>query len=278
MLDIPFIEDDYNHKKLQELFGMKKHFIAYFDILGFAEIVNQENKFMDLKVLHTINDIIKNTKKVIPILRNTENTLKMKVFSDNFLICTENDYIALISLVSCLQSSFISCDLFIRGSLYYGDLVCNDDFVYGKGLIDAYKIESEISIFPRIVIDDTFFKGAHSYVNITCKRELSDDELLESFNEFYCIDFDTNKYINYLGVMDNFIIDKSTKYGFYELLKDHAKNIRVGLQSKNKRKLQKYQWCRKYHNEICKKYQHDDLHIEFPLQEGNHDHEKSYKL
>ena len=268
MFDIQFNSNDYDPENLPELFGMRKQFIAYLDIVGFEEKVNKGNASVDLKLLYSINDIINHSKEIIPIIKNTDKEIKMKVFSDNFLFCTENDYFALLGLVSLLQSSFIECDLFIRGSLYYGELTYNDDFVYGKGLLEAYKIENEISIFPRVIIDDTFFSGAHEEINKLSPRELSYEEFLESLNDYYCTDFDTNKYINYLGIMENYFIDGQMKYNFRELLQNHAANIRIGLKSESKRVLQKYQWCRNYHNEICKKYQYNDLQIEYPLQNG----------
>ena len=263
MQNIPFNMNDYNPEKLHELFGMKKQFIGYLNILGFAEKVNKEDKHLDLQLLHTINDIITQIKLVLPTLKNTDNPIKMKVFSDNFLFCTDNDYYALFALISLLQSSFVTCDLFIRGSLYYGELVFNNEFVYGKGLIEAYKIENEIAIFPRIIVDDTFLTGAHEIVNQLSREKLAYDTFLESLSDGYCIDFENNKYVNYLAIMEGYILDGSSNYDFRELLQTHATNIKRGLQSKNKRNIQKYQWCRKYHNEICQNYHHNDLHIDF---------------
>jgi hypothetical protein len=259
------ISREYNPDNLRELFGMKKYFIAYFDILGFENFINQDDKYKDLKLLYTINDIIANSRMMASYFTKADNLkeIKLKVFSDNFLYCTEENYLALISLVSCLQSAFITCNLIIRGSLCYGDLVFNNEFLYGKGLINAYKIESEIAIFPRIVIDESFFIGAQKMANQIYKKDLSRNELLDTLDNFFCTDFDNNKFINYLGAVDNLTIDKTSgSYGFIEVLKDHAITIKNGLLSSDKKVLQKYQWCKTYHNKICKQYQHDALFID----------------
>ena len=259
------INKEYNPDNLREIFGMKKYFIAYFYILGFEDIVNKGDRFKDLKLLHTIKDIINNSRMMTSYFKKVDNLkeIQFKVFSDNFLYCTEENYIALISLVSCLQSAFITSNLVIRGSLCHGDLLFDNEFLYGKGLIDAYKIESEIAIFPRIIIDESFLIEANKITSQIYKKELTYNEFLDTFNEYFFIDFDGNKYINYLGVMDNLNIHNSdNSYEFIDVLKDHAKTIKIGLQSSDKRILQKYQWCRTYHNKICKQYQQDKLIIE----------------
>jgi len=262
--NIIFNVSDYDPENLPELFGMKKQFIAYLDIIGFEEKINLRDTRMDLKLLHSINDIINHSKSIIPLIKNTDKEIQMKVFSDNFLFCTEDDYFALLGLISLIQSSFIECDLFIRGSLCYGDLSYNNDFVYGKGLLEAYKLESEIAIFPRVIIDDTFLIEAHNKYVLLNPRDVSYDSFIENMIDYFCTDFDNNKFLNYLGIMGNYIIEGISQYSFRDLLQKHSENIRQGLQSTNKRILQKYHWCRKYHNEICEKNHHNDLQVNFP--------------
>jgi hypothetical protein len=160
-------------------------------------------------------------------------------------------------LIARLQTSFIPLNIFIRGSLSYGRIVFDNNFLYGKGLIDAYKIESEIAIYPRIIIDDSFFTGATLVESDRYSYDVSVNQILLSLKNCYSIDFDSNKFIDYLG-MKKYTEDNTKetydKYPFIDLIKDNARNISYNIQTENKRIKQKYQWCRNYHNAICERY------------------------
>jgi hypothetical protein len=240
-------------------FDVKDYFIAYFDILGFEKMVNQNNKKKDLLLLTMINECIANSKEVISLFNETGNKvdIKFKVFSDNFIFCTEKDYISLLSMVSIIQSSFLLYNIFIRGSLSYGKMFFDEEFIYGKGLIEAYKIESEIAIFPRLIIDNTFITGASKILTLKWKKEVSFELTLESLKNIYCVDFDNNLFIDYLGMIkyrEDETGQASKGCSFLEILDIHARNICYNLQTENKRIEQKYQWCKNYHNYICTKY------------------------
>jgi len=244
--------------KLYNNFDMKKYFIAYFDILGFENMVKQNNKDKDLILLTSISDCIENSKDIFNLFKqtNSEFEIKRKVFSDNFLFCTENDYNALISYIAALQAAFIPYNVFIRGSLYYGDIVFNNEFVYGRGLISAYKLENEIAIFPRILLDDTFIIGAADLDSIVYGKQISTKEVIFSLQKYFCTDFDNHKFLDYLGVMKDFKEKTTTDsdvYNFRDLLHDHGKNICNNLMSDDIKIVQKYQWCMNYHNKFCEK-------------------------
>ena len=132
------------NKNLKE----KNYFIAYFDILGYETKIRGNNK----ELLPYIDGIFRAFRKWLLILDNEAGCkIRMKAFSDNILFCTERDFLTLLLLVSRIQFLLIcNFDLFIRGAITYGKLVFRKDFVFGKGLIDVYKLENEVSIFPRI--------------------------------------------------------------------------------------------------------------------------------
>jgi hypothetical protein len=250
----------------ENIFEIKQYFIAYFDILGFEKKVNQEDEKKNLILLTTINDCIANSKEVISLFYDTGSKvdIRVKVFSDNFVYCTENDYISLLCMIATLQCTFLPYNIFIRGALSYGKIFISDEFIYGKGLIDAYKIESEIAIFPRLIIDDSFITGASKVETLKRNKEVSFELILESLKNNYCVDFDNNLFIDYLGMMKYFEDETgraSKGYSFNELLDIHARNICYNLQTDDKRIEQKYQWCKNYHNFICTKYNIPDKFI-----------------
>jgi len=242
------------------------YFIAYLDILGYKENVLKEEKNSDNAFLNTIIECIEaseyfvnNSKKI-----NEKAEIKMKIFTDNFFYCTKRDYLALLNIISILQALFIHKNIFIRGALYYGKLYCDNNIIYGKGIMDAYEIESEIAVFPRVIIDDTFFHGALGIELGKYPNDATLEKIMNVLKTHYCIDFDYSKFIDYIGniklTLDS-IPPGIINFEFDKLLSDHAKYIKENLKTNNRRKKQKYQWCAIYHNDICVKYKYNDLKI-----------------
>lgn len=140
----------------------EEYLIAYFDILGYKNIITKEiikeNELIDI-----IQELIKKMNKVISIRNVSKFKPKVYCFSDNFLICIKcegNNFIelvdnlmALVMIMQILQCTLISVHkIFIRGSIIKGKLYCDRNFVYGEGLINAYMLENNVAIYPRILI------------------------------------------------------------------------------------------------------------------------------
>ena len=109
------------NKNLKE----KNYFIAYFDILGYEARIRNNDK----ELLPYIDSIFRGSRKLLSSLDNKAGCkIRMKAFSDNILFCTENDFLALLLLVSNVQFQLIcSFDIFIRGAILYGKLVVRNN-------------------------------------------------------------------------------------------------------------------------------------------------------
>jgi len=139
-------------------------------------------------------------------------------------------------------------NIFVRGSLCYDDLYFSKEFLLGRGIIKAHKIESELAIYPRIIVDNSFLEGAKS---VSSGRE---DEIFE----WYFSEDETDGFchFDYLKAEHNY----STRDGndTQRILEKHRdliiSNINKYNNEKDMRIFQKYQWCKKYHNNFCKNY------------------------
>lgn len=154
---------------------IKEYYIAYFDILGYREFFNELVKNNQLEKVETflsdIHKAIDNVKRKLLSFNNStlfdgiqdaDFDFKIKVFSDNFIICLERHQdtytekiraLTFLEIISEIQRSFIIVhNLFVRGGVTIGRISFNDDYVFGQGVIDAVELE-ETTIYPRIVID-----------------------------------------------------------------------------------------------------------------------------
>jgi hypothetical protein len=151
-----------------------------------------------------------------------------------------------------MQRYFLEKGVFVRRSLSYGELYFDEKFVCGAGISHAYKLENEIAIFPRIIVDESF---------IAAYRELGELDLTTT--EALCLDFDGFYFLDYLRTLENGInmtpvgketesLDESIKMKRTDFFQVHKEQIETNLaNNKNPRVLQKYQWCKNYHNQVC---------------------------
>jgi len=247
---------DYLTVKIENGFSIKKQFIAYFDILGYKNDLLHDDEIRKNELLNLISSSINLLKQIIEMFKTADDKIdiNLKAFSDNFLLCTEKDYIALLEIVGCMQAALFSFNTSIRGALCYDELFFSKEFVFGKGLINAYFIENEISVFPRILVDNSFLTGIENNINQNGQENINSYPVLKNIEDYFYIDIDNNKYLNYLGVMKKYK-EYEEEYGglvnFHELLDSHIKYININLNSGDMRVEQKIQWIKSYHNKFC---------------------------
>ena len=156
---------------------IKRYYIAYVDLLGYKDFFEKHpekvHDFLDL-----IRGAIKDTKSQISITNESEILknyayidVKVKIFSDNILLCMESGeneleiirLLSFLSLVAGMQRVFITkYGLFLRGGVTIGDMFINDDFVFGQGLIDVVELEQK-AIYPRIIVSEPVVKFVYEY-------------------------------------------------------------------------------------------------------------------
>lgn len=158
----------------------KKRLTAFIDILGFSQMV-QEIDIQDSNGEEKFNSILTLLKELKscekPEAANEE--IEITAFSDSIVISVENNPKALFSIywnVAWLQSSLMKSGYLCRGGVAFGELYHKDGIIFGKGLIEAYKIETSLAVYPRIVVSDEIqekTKGSLKGVFLVC----SDDGL-----------------------------------------------------------------------------------------------------
>lgn len=268
--------DDSEQKELEE--KQIDCCVAYIDILGFKEMVMQDSH---LPVL-----ALRFIKKFINIFYNSNNEKyknddidddiipKATMFSDSIVISqsiNEVDFPLFIELIAELQYGLFVKGILIRGGISYGKLYHDENYLFGKGLINAYLFESKYADYPRILVDTDLINEIHKidyqkfeqswndYIIIEGKshylKRVDNDE--DDYSFYVNKDFDNHMFINYFF--------KIIEYGF--MMFDSEKNlieleklrtepelmnvkkiIETGLKTKDHRVLAKYEWLRKLYN------------------------------
>lgn len=172
---------------------VSSHYVAFIDILGFKNIVEEEklNQFDKglLKNLYechiSCEDIFKDFN--IDLVQFSDSIVISKAFSkDSF-----EEFAKAVSLYQIL--------LLKNG--------CKSGFIFSPALIEAYKVESEKAIYPRIVISEDlidFLYPSKVMPNILCKE----------YDGLYFINYITNELDEethqvLLSLIDNCIANKN---------------------------------------------------------------------
>lgn len=205
-------------------FKTSNYCIAYLDILGTKEKISNDNNNEFLNYLNMLyEDAIEECNSPFSIKKED---IFIKIFSDNILIAIPIDkkdenrikkIEKLICIVANIQNEIIREGYFVRGAIVEGEFFKNDIFVYGKALAKAVKLEEEIAIYPRVIVEK---------------------EIYELFPHYFYPSGDGNYFIN------NFIfwqgLEESTvKYNLLEALKMNKDNEKVK---------QKIMWLISYFN------------------------------
>lgn len=229
---------------------LKPYYFAYMDILGakkYIESDESENYLNKIQRLYAETiELVKSNRQDYYMPK-----LKLKIFSDNvvFAIPTiEHLGIGSNEISSCnimifaafFQIIALKYSLLIRGGISVDDLYIDDDFVYGKALTQAYKLESEVGIYPRIIINP---KNLHLFTKSDFQRKIL---LNDSANIYYIDPFE-----HYFGY-----INESIRNENLDIIRNNLEKMLVV--NKDDKINQKICWFINMFNDFCKRNNFDE--------------------
>jgi hypothetical protein len=191
----------------------QKKIIAYIDLLGFKSFINFTDKtanYKEIKIDYVNNlfDLLKEFTEN-KAYSNTKSRVVTQ-FSDLIVISFEADdfesFYDEFRDIQLLCVNCINCGFLIRGSIVYGDIVHNENIIFGPGLVSAYESEKTIAKFPRIIIDRVIIKDFK-------------DIKLGHFDiaEITSIDEDGFYFIDYFSKVQNSLDNTTRQYEKYIL-------------------------------------------------------------
>ena len=132
---------------------------------------------------------------------------------------------------------------FARGSIALGDFYIRDEFVFGAALVEAYRLERDNAIHPRVILSDAVHE-AH--------RENLQNYAAEKGRPLTTLvlrDRDGRAFLNYLEVLFEETDDPIPR------LVAHRDALIAKLRTyrAESRVWEKYRWVSEYHNHFCRK-------------------------
>lgn len=235
----------------------KDHLVAYIDFLGFQDFIRDKTSKKVEEIIPFLHQI-KNCEQDFKILEQKPiSTIQPNIFffSDSIILSFPLDSLLPIPSWMLTQSiqkfimqivvEALKFGLLVRGALTVGKFYHHEGVVIGEALNRAHQLETNVAIYPRIVIDEAVFERGL----IASSLEKDSPICFRTWLN----DLDGIKYLNYLsnyGLFEAFGnqgIDKEpitrwTQESFERI----NKNIQTLKQKGNIKVLQKWQWFERY--------------------------------
>lgn len=151
---------------------LEEYVVAFIDILGSSKKIKEDGE----KSLNTVHTVYQNALAHCEKLFDNESIKNLKptirIFSDNIVIAVptnqNGDFSAFVSvaiLSGLIQHEFLQYKYLVRGGIAIGDFFIDNTMLWGNALLDAYYIENNVSIFPRIVVHPETVAKLHLATN-----------------------------------------------------------------------------------------------------------------
>lgn len=217
----------------------KKGFVAFIDVLGFADMINNPTDISKQKIEDYLNIVDEQFKRF-----DSSSEFKSIVISDSIILSleisgnnTEANTEALTKLcktIKLIQQKLALHNIWVRGGVSYGDIYFDNERkqVIGKGYINAFYLERDYAIYPRVILDNKIvgFLGFKTSEECICRiNELEENLLYRWERDFhkvkdqhkivYGIKKDVSLFIDFIDMEDmknlsiyaNFIIDNANE-------------------------------------------------------------------
>jgi hypothetical protein len=165
--------------------------VAYIDILGFGELVNSNKVGIILRAMKIIQ------RRLREIDGFPNSPLRHTMFSDTVVFSaelTDEGIVALIHNVAYLTATLFLKGIFCRGAITNGQLYHRGATIFGPALIDAYRLESLLAIYPRIIVS---YELAERFLGIKNGRLPGD--LHRGMGDYFRHDFDNQYHVDVLS-------------------------------------------------------------------------------
>lgn len=143
--------------------------VAFVDILGFGQAVTDAEKDADhLKQILKALQAVRSAPFHSPVAG-----LRTQNFSDSLILSANCTCDGLWSVLLCIKElalQLLELGLLIRGGVTIGKIHHDEQSVFGTGVNDAYRLESKVAKYPRIVLGQAAIEAACRYA-----RELGGD-------------------------------------------------------------------------------------------------------
>ena len=130
----------------------ERRVVIFYDVLGWRSHIAAAGN--NVERLGSLRRQILRYVRSLPLRRTLE--LRISTFSDNVVItqAVSEKTPLLLMQMAFLQFAAAMQGFLLRGGVTIGEIIHDDECVFGPGLNRAYELESELAKYPRFILDD----------------------------------------------------------------------------------------------------------------------------
>ncbi|HVU93702.1 MAG TPA: hypothetical protein VHE34_00690 [Puia sp.] len=261
-------------QRFRESLRYEYRYIAFLDILGWSDLLeksafdSEQTKkmgvFIDSVISHGsfIEQANQNSR-----IDNPFGDPQLTHFSDTLVLSTRGDRYGpnmLLYHLRDITDNLLRFGFFVRGGITCGLLIHRGSMIYGPGLVDAYNLERNHAVVPRILLSDDLAKVWQGGPPV---QDISGRALGRTKD--WRLDSDGRRFFDFLQGpilhMPDAIVNNEFEKGRLADIRERISavlsdpSIQISVQKK-------YSWLARYFNDILTEYPTIELdHIPFSL-------------
>lgn len=231
-------------------YNYEKRIIAFIDLLGFKNAILE-------KSCDEIAFAIESFHSLAKIKNPLAKTRRITQFSDSIVISAHAEepsaVFFLLVDIQFMIANLITKGFLCRGGICIGQLVHNEKFLFGEGMITAYLMECKKAKYPRIIVENNVINQARKYHAAQNRPEEEQKyvkEIVSQDNDgYYFIDYFEKyaKQMDYIQNISGYLINLNT-------LIDLLKNKISATNNSDSKAIfaEKYNWLVQKYNQLLK--------------------------
>jgi hypothetical protein len=228
-----------------------QHFVAFFEILGFSNIVSADMTDSEaVERIRHFDDALRYCREHYGKRWSWEpGEFSVKMFSDCICVSVPADIKnidAFFQILTYLQAIYSLNDIALRGGVTVGRHYINEQMIFSEALVEAYELEHATKQ-PRIVVSDKLRAFVMDDLSTNDRRiaaSLFQNAYVQKDPE------DGRLFLDYLNFMP-----AAKDNG--DMLRRHRDWVVKNLAEQPGHVRAKYVWLSDYHNRWCNKYEAD---------------------
>ena len=193
--------------------------VCFLDILGFADHIRDTIRQDGSED----EDRIKNIAAAFEIIRylldidkpEKREGKEVTQFSDSIVISfpigEESGVFHALLEILWVQINLVLRTMLCRGAVSKGKLIHTEKMLYGPAFIDAYRLESNAALYPRVILDESIVEIG----TLAHARHHREGNERQSIMSLLCRDSDGMYYINYITGAQSELDDPELDYPNY---------------------------------------------------------------
>ncbi|HVZ65094.1 MAG TPA: hypothetical protein VG936_11030 [Lacunisphaera sp.] len=281
--------------RLPNFGAIRDHFVVYLDVLGIGPKLRSAKSPADLEsiyqVLRRVQQVLDHpshavNKKEIG-RRNREVGKRTVALSDAIVMAVDPVSSDAASFgpydVVCMemenlvwaQAKLAEEGIFVRGGIAYGKFLLHSDILVSPALVEAYRLESKVALYPRILIHaDTLkrllslpgayaYGGEHPFLGSVLAATDAPEHFMLDYLQVLGNARDSDwveprLFHEYQTTRDSKrkqrLLNLSAVKAMAYTLQTHRAAVRsAAARATGARVLEKYLWLMRYHNEVCRR-------------------------